>query len=76
NPLRIVIANLPPPAKKLFKEDLYLLTNSVPTQQQVEDIFNKIHDWVYTEILTQGFKIKPFSQTEQINFEEIELKLD
>jgi len=70
-PLRILIANLPPFAKQHFVKELEQLTNSIPTQIEIEQIYNKIFNWVYTHILVQGYRVKPFISTSKENFDEV-----
>ena len=63
--VRLLVRNLPPTAKKVLKPEMDRLikyqtdTNQVANIMELEEIYDKISDWIYENILQDAFKFKP-----------------
>jgi hypothetical protein len=60
--LRGLIANLPPIGKKALKKEYEKLTsNEYLNKPKLEAIYDKTHDWAYTKLFQDTFRLKPFN---------------
>lgn len=63
-PLRMMIRNFPPNGKEYMKEELKTLKSfednvNTLNAMQVEEIYEKAHDWFYIHVLQDAFRFRP-----------------
>lgn len=62
---RMIFRNLPPKAKEDLAEDYDKLqkymqnTSEIPTIMDLEAIYDRLHDWIYDNLLQDAFKFRP-----------------
>jgi hypothetical protein len=68
--LRMIYRNLPPKAKEDLAFDYKNLkdymqnTSAIPTVKEAEEIYDRLHDWLYDNLLQDAFKFRPRNPNE------------